>query len=105
MTVKDLFIALCFLGSVALASIGGWNYMWGRIDLFNENLKADQLRDKGITDYNPETQLEKIRKEKTNALIMFAAGAAGVYIIVAHIYRRKRNFTRIKNHPTKENQL
>jgi len=105
MTVKDVFIALCFLGSVVLAAIGGWNYMWGRINQGNEQMKIEQLRAEGHSEYNPEELLKKIRKEKNNALIMFAAGAAGIYIVIAHIYRRKRNLTRIKNQSIKEKQL
>ena len=90
MTVKDAFIALCFLGSVVLAAYGGWNYMWGRMNLFNENLKADQLRAQGEEEYNNEQLLLKIKKERNNALIMFAAGATGVFIVIAYVYRRKR---------------
>lgn len=91
MTVKDFFITLCFLGSVVLAAYGGWNYMWGRMNLYNETLKAEQYRAVNDTEYNNEQLLLKIKKERNKALIMFAAGATGMFFIIAYIYRRKRD--------------
>jgi hypothetical protein len=105
MTVKDAFIALCFTGSVVLAAYGGWNYILGRINQGNETIKMEQLRAQGYTDYDPEEQLRKIRQEKNKALIMFAAGAAGVYLVIAHVYRKRKNSITITNQIKKEKQL
>lgn len=89
MTVRDVLIALCFTGSTFLVILGGWNYMKGRINLNNEKIKADKLLADGNTDYGYEAAEKKIRKEKTNALIMFAAGTTGIFIVIAYISGKK----------------
>lgn len=85
MTVKDGLIALCFLASTFLAIFGGWNYMKGRINQFEEIAKAEKLATQG---YNAEEALQKIRRSKTNSLIMFAGGVVGIFMIVANASRR-----------------
>jgi hypothetical protein len=69
MTVKDLLIALCFLASAFLVVFGGWNYMKGRINQYEETAKAEKLATQG---YNAEEALQKIRRSKTNSLVLFA---------------------------------
>jgi TRAP-type C4-dicarboxylate transport system permease small subunit len=86
MTVKDALIAICFLASTLLAVFGGWNYMKGRINQYEETIKAEKLTAQG---YNAEEALQKIRKSKNNSLIMFAAGTTGIFIIIANVYRRR----------------
>jgi TRAP-type C4-dicarboxylate transport system permease small subunit len=85
MTVKDALIALCFLASSFLVVYGGWNYMKGRINQYEETAKAEKLASQG---YNAEEALQKIRKSKTNSLIMFAAGVTGLFLIVTNASRR-----------------
>lgn len=79
MKPKDLFIALLFLASTALVIFGGWNYMKGRINQFEETQKAEKLASQG---YDAEEALQKIKKSKTNALIMFAVGFTGIFLII-----------------------
>ncbi len=96
MTVRDVLIALCFTGSTLLVILGGWNYMKGRINLYNEKIKADKLLVGGNMDYDYETAEKKIRKEKNNALIMFAAGTTGIFIVIAYISRKKNRIDILK---------
>ena len=42
MTAKNFFLSICFLGGAVLATYGGWNYIWGRINFGNETLKAER---------------------------------------------------------------
>jgi TRAP-type C4-dicarboxylate transport system permease small subunit len=86
MTVKDTLIALCFLGSTLLTIFGGWNYMKGRISQYEETVKAETITIRG---YDAEEALRKIRREKTNSLIMFAAGVTGLFIIITGASRRR----------------
>jgi hypothetical protein len=102
MTVKELFIALCFIASAILAVYGGWNYMKGRISQYEETAKAEKL---AIQGYHAEEALQKIRKEKTNSLMMFAAGVTGLFLIITNA-SRKRSSMKISTKKTiKENQL
>jgi TRAP-type C4-dicarboxylate transport system permease small subunit len=86
MTVKAFIITLCFLASTFLTVFGGWNYMKGRISQYEETVKAEQLATQG---YNAEEALQKIRKTKTNSLIMFAAGVTGLFIIITRASRKR----------------
>jgi len=86
MTVKDVFIALCFLASAFLVVFGGWNYMKGRINQYEEIAKAEKLAVQG---YNAEETLQQIRKSKSNSLILFAAGVTGLFLIITHASRRR----------------
>jgi TRAP-type C4-dicarboxylate transport system permease small subunit len=85
MTVKDTLIALCFLASSFLTIYGGWKYMKGRINQYEETAKAEKLAAQG---YNAEEALQKIRKSKTNSLIMFGAGVTGLFLIITNTSRR-----------------
>jgi len=102
MTVKDLFIALCFLASSFLAVYGGWNYMKGRINQYEETAKAEKLAAQG---YNPEEALQKIRKSKTNSLIMFAGGVTGIFLIITKASRRESRLNNSTKQKIKGNQL
>ena len=108
MTVKDLLIALCFLASTFLVVFGGWNYMKGRINQYEETAKAEKLATQG---YNAEEALQKIRRSKTNSLIMFAAGVTGLFMIITNASRRpvrrggKNRLNVSTNQTIKENQL
>jgi TRAP-type C4-dicarboxylate transport system permease small subunit len=86
MTVKDGLIALCFLASTLLAIFGGWNYMKGRVNQYEETAKAEKLALQG---YNAEEALQKIRRSKNNSLILFAAGITGLFIITTRASRRR----------------
>jgi TRAP-type C4-dicarboxylate transport system permease small subunit len=107
MTVKDILITIFFLASVILAIFGGWNYMKGRINQFEETQKAEKLATQG---YNAEEALQTIRKEKNIALILFASGVAGIFLIIANASRRSvsrggRNSLNISTNQTiKRNQ-
>ncbi len=85
MTVKDTLIALCFLASSFVTVYGGWNYMKGRINQYEETAKAEKL---AVLGYNAEEALQKIRKSKTNSLIIFAAGVTGLFLIITNASRR-----------------
>jgi TRAP-type C4-dicarboxylate transport system permease small subunit len=100
MTVKDLLIALCFLASAFLVVFGGWNYMKGRINQYEETAKAENLATQG---YNAEEALQKIRKSKTNSLILFAAGVTGLFLIVTHASRRRNRIITSTKQIIKEN--
>ena len=102
MTAKNFFLTICFLGGTMLAAYGGWNYIWGRINFGNETLKAERLKAKGYTEYDSKELLQKIKKEKTNALIMFAAGTLLIYFVIAQISRSRNalNTYQIKNTTT-----
>ena len=108
MTVKDLLIAICFLASAFLVVFGGWNYMQGRIDQYEEAAKVEKLATEG---YNAEEALKKIRKSKTNSFIMFAAGATGLFFIITSASRRpvrrggKSRLNTSTKQTKKENQL
>jgi TRAP-type C4-dicarboxylate transport system permease small subunit len=91
MTVKDAVITLCFLGSVLLAILGGWNYMKGRILVYEEKVKIEKMMITHQPFLNAEEELKKIEKEKTNAIIMFAAGLAGIFLVISYTSRRKMN--------------
>jgi TRAP-type C4-dicarboxylate transport system permease small subunit len=86
MTVKDGLIALCFLASSVLVVFGGWNYMKGRINQYEEIAKAEKLATQG---YDAEEALQKIRRAKTNSLILFAAGVTGLFLIITNASRRR----------------
>ena len=86
MTVKDVLIVLCFLASTFLVIFGGWNYMKGRINQYEEIAKAEQLATQG---YNAEEALQKIRRSKNNSLIIFAAGVTGLFIIITRASRKR----------------
>jgi TRAP-type C4-dicarboxylate transport system permease small subunit len=101
MTGKELLIALCFTGCTILAIYGGWNYMKGRINQFEETQKAEKLATQG---YNAEEALQKIRKEKTNSLIMFAAGVTGIFLIITNASRKRSKINISTNQKIKENQ-
>lgn len=90
MTVRDFIIAICFLGGVVLAAYGGWRYIWGRVDYGNETMKIEALQKKGFTHYKSETVLKKFKQEKNTGLVMFAAGTAVIYFVIAYINRRKK---------------
>ncbi len=92
MTPKDLFIALCFLASATLVVFGGWNYMKGRINQAEENEKVVQLAKRGY-DYDAEEVLQKIRRAKTNSLIMFAVGVTGLFLIITRASRQRRRIS------------
>jgi len=102
MTVKNLFLSICFLGGVVLVTFGAWNYIWGRINFGNETMKAERLKPKGYTEYYPEGLFQKIKKEKTNALIMFAGGTGLIYFVIAYINRNRKTVKtfQIKNTTT-----
>ena len=102
MTVKNLFLSICFLGGVVLVTFGAWNYIWGRINFGNETMKAERLKAKGYTEYDSKELLQKIKKEKTNALIMFAAGTLLIYFVIAQISRSRNALKtyQIKNSTT-----
>lgn len=102
MTVKDGLIALCFLASTLLAIFGGWNYMKGRINQYEETAKAEKLATQG---YNAEEALQKIRKSKTNSLIMFAAGVTGLFMIITNASRRRSRLNTSTKQTIKGNQL
>ena len=85
MTVKDILKAIFFLASAVLTIFGGWNYMKGRINQYEETAKAEQLATQG---YNAEEALQKIRRSKNNSLIMFAAGVTGLFLIITNASRR-----------------
>jgi len=102
MTVKDLLIALCFLASAFLVVYGGWNYMKGRINQYEEIAKAEKLATEG---YNAEEALQKIRKSKTNSLILFAAGATGLFLIITNASRKRSRLNISTKQTIKENQL
>ena len=85
MKVKDALIGLCFLGSAVLTIFGGWNYMKGRINQYEETVKVEKLALQG---YDAEEALQKIRKEKTYSLIMFATGVTGLFLIITNASRR-----------------
>jgi TRAP-type C4-dicarboxylate transport system permease small subunit len=101
MTVKDIIIALLFLASGTLAVYGGWNYMQGRINQYEETLKAEKLVSQG---YDAEEALHKIRKAKTNSLIMFAAGVTGLFLIVTNASRKRNRVNISTKHLIKEKQ-
>ena len=101
MTVKDTLIALCFLASSFLAVYGGWNYMKGRINQYEENAKAEKLAVQG---YNAEEALQKIRKSKTNSLIMFAAGTTGLFLIITNASRKRNSLKTSMKQTIKGNQ-
>jgi TRAP-type C4-dicarboxylate transport system permease small subunit len=107
MTVKDLLIALCFLASSFLVVFGGWNYMKGRINQYEEIAKAEKLATQG---YNAEEALRKIRRSKTNSLILFAAGVTGLFMIITNASRRpvrrgeRSHLNTSTNQTIKENQ-
>ena len=90
MTVKDFVIAVCFLGGVVLAAYGGWRYIWGRVDYGNETIKIEAMQKRGYTDYKPEALLKKLKQEKNKGLVMFAAGTAIIYFVIAYINRRRK---------------
>ena len=102
MTVKDLVITLFFLGSTLLVIFGGWNYMKGRINLYEETVKAEKLATQG---YDAEEALQKIRKEKTNSLIMFAAGVTGIFLILTNASRTRSRLKTSTKQTIKGNQL
>jgi TRAP-type C4-dicarboxylate transport system permease small subunit len=108
MTVKDILIAILFLASTVLAIYGGWNYMKGRINQYEEIQKAEKLATQG---YNAEEALQKIRRSKTNSLILFAAGTTGIFLIITNASRRpvrRSERNRLNNSSKqilKENQL
>ena len=101
MTVKDLLIALCFLASSFLVVFGGWNYMQGRINQYEETAKAEKLATQG---YNAEEALQKIRRSKTNSLILFAAGVTGLFMIITNASRRRSRLNISTNQTIKGNQ-
>lgn len=78
------------MGGSILAIYGGWNYMMGRINHYNETQKIVLEQAKGNYEYNNEAVLLKIKKGENNALIMFVAGATVLLLIIAHLYRRKK---------------
>lgn len=90
MTVKDAVIALCFVGSILLAILGGWNYMKGRIVLYQEKVKIDKMLAAHQPYYSAEEKLKEIGKKRDNALIMFAVGATGIFVIIAYMQRRRK---------------
>jgi hypothetical protein len=90
MTVKDAVIALCFLGSILLATLGGWNYMKGRILVYEEKVKVEKLIITRQPFLTAEEKLKKIRREKTTALIMFAAGVTGFFLVISYVNRRNK---------------
>jgi TRAP-type C4-dicarboxylate transport system permease small subunit len=96
MTVKSILIVIFFLASIVLTIYGGWNYMQGRINQYEETAKAEKLATQG---YNAEEALQKIRKEKNISLILFAAGVAGLFLIVTNASRRRNSL----NTSTKQN--
>jgi TRAP-type C4-dicarboxylate transport system permease small subunit len=103
MTVKDAVIALCFLGSVLLAILGGWNYMKGRILHYEQKIRIEKMQFAAQPFLSAEDELKKINKEKTNALIMFAGGVTGFFLVISYVNRRRKNKP---VHPThKTNQL
>ena len=89
MTVKDAVMTLCFLGSILLTILGGWNYMKGRILLYEEKVKTDKMQTAGQPYYNAEEEIKKKTKERNNALVMFAAGMSGFFWVISYIYRRR----------------
>ena len=91
MTVKDAVIALCFLGSIILAFFGGWNYMKGRILAYEEKVKIEKLVITRQPFLTAEEKLKKIQQEKTTALIMFAGGVTGVFLVISYVNRRRIN--------------
>ncbi|HMK27795.1 MAG TPA: hypothetical protein VK483_17310 [Chitinophagaceae bacterium] len=101
MTVKDLLIALCFLASSSLVVFGGWNYMKGRINQYEEIAKAEKLATQG---YNAEEALQKIRRSKTNSLILFAVGVSGLFMIITNASRKRSRLNTSTNQTIKENQ-
>lgn len=102
MTVKDALIALCFLGSIFLAALGGWNYMKGRILVHEEKVKIEKLQTNRQPFLDAEEELRKLGKEKTNALIMFAAGFTGFFLVISYVNRRKRNKLIHSTHKTNQ---
>ncbi|MBS1759329.1 MAG: hypothetical protein JST23_04315 [Bacteroidetes bacterium] len=90
MTLKDLFIAICITGSTIIVIYGGWNYMMGRINHFNETQKGVLEQAKGNYEYNNKPLLSKIKKEESQALIMFVSGATVILFIITHLYQRKK---------------
>lgn len=91
MTVRDTVIALCFLGSIVLAFFGGWNYMKRRIFAHHEKVKIEKLVITRQPFLTAEENLKRIRREKTNALIMFAAGVTGIFLVISYVNRRRIN--------------
>lgn len=91
MTVKDAVIALCFMGSILLAVLGGWNYMKGRILVHEEEVKIEKLIITRQPFLTAEEKLKKIRQEKTTALIMFAGGVTGFFLVISYVNRRRIN--------------
>jgi TRAP-type C4-dicarboxylate transport system permease small subunit len=100
MTVKDTLIALCFLASSFLTVYGGWNYMKGRINQYEEIAKAEKLAAQG---YNAEEALQKIRRSKTKSLIIFAAGVTGIFLIITNASRKRNRIITTTNQIIKEN--
>jgi TRAP-type C4-dicarboxylate transport system permease small subunit len=101
MTIKDSLIALCFIASTLLSVFGGWNYMKGRIDMYEETIKAEKLASQG---YNGDEELQKIRRSKTNSLIMFAAGVTGLFLIITHASRQRSRMNISTKQTLKRNQ-
>jgi TRAP-type C4-dicarboxylate transport system permease small subunit len=101
MTVKDTIIALCFLASSFLTVYGGWNYMKGRINQYEEIAKAEKLAAQG---YNAEEALQKIRRSKTKSLIIFAAGVTGIFLIITNASRKRNRIITTTNQIIKENK-
>ncbi len=90
MSEKDAIIALCFLGSILLAILGGWNYMKGRILVYEQQVKIDKMLATRQPFLSEEEKLKEIGKEKTTALIMFAAGFTGIFIVISYTSRRRK---------------
>ena len=96
MTLKDTVIAICFTGSLCLIIMGGWDYMKGRILLYEEKVKIDKVRVTNPSIPTPEEELRKITKERNNGLLMFGAGFTGFFLIISYIQRSRKE----SNYPT-----
>jgi hypothetical protein len=84
-----------------LAILGGWNYMKGRINQYEETVRAENLQAQG---YDAKEALQKIKREKTNSLIMFAAGVTGLFLIITNSSRRRNRIISSTKQTIKGNQ-
>jgi len=97
MTVKDLVITLFFIGSIALAILGGWNYMKGRVLLYQEQVKIDNGVVTGQYVHNAEEELNRIKKDRDNGLYLFIAGFSGFFLVISYLSRRRKRSFLYKN--------
>jgi len=75
--------------------------MKGRVNQYEETAKAEKLATQG---YNAEEALQKIRRSKTNSLIMFAAGVTGLFVIITNASRRRSRLNTSIKQTIKGNQ-